>query len=111
MAPPRRQGAPITAKLGKSDISTGALLPGTLLAKGMVRNFERQLNTKPTVRALYKRNPNRALAAYGFSEDFRRELLRDSALRAKDSCWVTCIKTCWCTNCCCTANTIVITVG
>jgi hypothetical protein len=98
----------IQAKLGRTDVATGALLPGTVLARGMVRGFQAQIEKKPTVKALYQRNPNRALAAFGFSEDFRREILRDSGLSAKDSCWITCIKTCWCTRCCCTRNTIVI---
>jgi hypothetical protein len=109
MAAPKGRGTPITAKLGRTDVSKGALLPGTVLAKGMVRNFQRQIDAKPKLRTLYQKDPNRALAAFGFSEDFRRELLRDSALAAKDSCWFTCIATCWCTGCCCTrAGTIVI---
>lgn len=108
MADPKRRGTPVTAKLGRTDVSRGALLPGTLLAKGMVRNFQKQLDTKPKLRTIFEKDPNRALAAYGFSEDFRRELLRDSALSAKDSCWFTCIVTCWCTGCCCTRGGTIV---
>ncbi len=100
----------IQANLGKTDVSTGALLPGSTLARGMVRGFQEQLNQNTTLQPLFRENPNRALAAFGFSEDFRRELMSDSGLAARDSCWVSCIKTCWCSACCCTVGTIVVVV-
>jgi hypothetical protein len=104
MAEPPR----IRAKLGRSDVTAGALLPGSALARGMVRGFKAQIDQSPAVKTLFRDNPNRALAAFGFSEDFRREIMSDSGLAARDSCWATCIKTCWCSACCCSVGTIVI---
>lgn len=93
---------------GRTDVVSGALLPGSTIATRMVRDFQSQVNRQANMKRLFQSDPNRALGALGFSEDFRREIIRDSGLSASDSCWVTCIKTCWCTRCCCTGNTIVI---
>jgi hypothetical protein len=76
----------------------------------MVREFQAQVTKNRAAATLFKRDPNRALAAFGFAEDFRREILRDSDRLAEESCWFTCIRTCWCTGCCCTGNTIVISL-
>ena len=92
----------------RTGLVAGALGPSASVATKMVRQFQKDIERSSRLRETFRKDPSKALAALGFNEDVRREALRDSRMSAKDSCWATCIHTCWFSDCLCTVGTIVI---
>jgi hypothetical protein len=93
---------------GRTGVVKGVLGPNASDATTMVRQFQKDIDCTPRLRASFQEDPNKALAAIGFNEDVRRELISNSRLAAKDSCWFTCVHTCWFSDCLCTRGTIII---
>jgi hypothetical protein len=92
----------------RTGLVNGALGPSASVATKMVRQLQRDIERSSRLRETFRKDPSKALAAMGLNEDVRREALRDSGMSAKNSCWFTCVHTCWFSDCLCTKATFII---
>jgi hypothetical protein len=84
------------------------MYPALADVRTIATRLRKDLKTNRKLAASFKRQPRLVLGALGLNEDVQNELLVE-ARQTASSCWISCIKTCWFSDCVCTnGGTIII---
>ena len=84
----------------ETKLVDGVLYPSLADVRQAVDRIQKEIKSHSKFSDELKANPRAVLGAFGISEDVQNELLSDMAIESHGvSCYITCLTTCWFTNC------------
>ncbi len=84
----------------ETKLVDGVLYPSLADVRKAVDRIQKEIKSNSKFSHELKASPRAVLGAFGISEDVQNELLSDMAIETHaSSCYITCITTCWFTNC------------
>jgi len=84
----------------ETKLVEGVLYPSLADVRKAVERLQKEMKSNAKISRDLQATPREILGAFGLNEDVQNELLSDMALETHaSSCYLTCITTCWFTNC------------
>jgi hypothetical protein len=84
----------------ETKLVDGVLYPSLADVRKAVERIQKEIKSNSKFSSDLQATPREVLGAFGISEDVQIELLSDMALQDHaSSCYITCLTTCWFTNC------------